>query len=126
MAGEGEGTAAGASHDGVRHVETAPDGRSTALGKGPAGGGGLCSCDYDGDEDRPDCKPGVRRPRCWCHNAWSEGPHRDCGGETRTLNGETEPGGKMDGLKALLDTAWCGGAMFTYMFTSVDPRSDKR
>jgi len=82
--------------------------------RGPAGGGGFCSCDYDGDQDRKDCVAENAAPRCWCHYGNGEGPNRDCGGNTRTLNGETAPGGEMNGDKAVLDTTWpstwCGGA----------------
>lgn len=86
-------------------------GRLARPGRTPAGGGGMCSCDYDGDEARPGCVDGGA-PRCWCHYAWTEGPRGDCGGRAKSLNGLTDRrGGRIEELSALLDdtwpTAWC-------------------
>jgi hypothetical protein len=104
--GGGQGGGGGGSSVSIANFKTTLGGRLAAPGRTPAGGGGVCSCDYDGDEARPDCAPGVARPTCWCHYAWGEGGKKDCGGRTRTLNGETEPGGAIHELKAMLDTTW--------------------
>ena len=104
--GGGAGGGDSSSSSSIANFRTTLGGRLASPGRTPAGGGGMCSCDYDGDEARPDCQGNGARPRCWCHYAWGEGARQDCGGRTRTLNGETEPGGPLDGLKALLEGTW--------------------